>query len=215
MNLISPPGRELSPGDLSETRRSKLRQVLEQLRQRKDLYFAGMITYPNYGSAWVEAVDIIVAPVISNYSAEKLNKFMKTLVVGIEPTTIDEARHYDPESDFQIGKLYFDEDLGVRKSVVATNVTAYELEPLERAGVNIGESHSTHDERLQRRTWVRVYPDATLAKLVAEYESGISEGTIEYNPTFNYLMHWITPEQMRALKEKRNPLSKISGFLGR
>lgn len=202
--------KERARGEIVEKRSSVLDQVRAQLLARSDVYFAGEI--PGSGGGWTETVDIIVAPVKPIYDFVKLNKFMEGLISGIKTSAKDSATDY-MDGGIHFGKLYFDEKLGVSESEVITRITAIEPEALQNAGVKIGESRSTHENRLERRTWVTPYPDIEVAKLVADYEIGIREGIFEYADALNYLHSWISPEQMRLLKANKNPFSKISGLL--
>ncbi len=160
----------------------------------------------------IETVSIIIAPKNPIYDFKKLNSFMDTLIMGIKTSARDSASDY-MGGGIHFGKLYFDEKLGESESEVITRVIPIEPGALQNAGVKIGESRRTYQDRLERRTWVRPYPDANVAKLVADYEAGIAQGTLEYNDIFNYLQHWIRPEQVKLLKANKNPIGKISGLL--
>jgi hypothetical protein len=149
---------------------------------------------------WLETADIIVAPIKPIYDPDKLNDFMDSLIPDMPRSARDEARQYDKKADFQLGKLYFDEVLGETIREISITTTTIEPEALKRAGVNVGKSHETKKESLKRRTWVRVYPDANSAQIIADYEQGIKNGTIEPNSTFDYIQHWFSPEQFENLK---------------
>ena len=195
---------KLSVIEGQEQKPSLYQQLKEGLLADPRVFFAGEILHSPYGAGWMEAVDIIVAPTKPIYDADRLNEFMDSFIPGLPRSARDEARKYDKKSDFQLGKLYFDETLGTTKREIRITTTTVEPEALERAGVHIGESHETEEELLQRRTWVRVYPDANSAQTVAEYERGVNEGTIEPNSTFGYLEHWITAEQFETMKRPGN-----------
>jgi len=201
-----------SRSEIVESRRSVLDQVKEQLSKRKDIYVAGEITLSNAGGGWTETVSIVVAPKKPIYDFKKLNAFMDGLITGIKTSARDNATDY-MGGGIHFGMLYFDEKLGASESEVITKIIAYEPEALLRAGIKIGESRKIGQNRLERRTWVRPYPDVEVAKLVADYEMGLKEGTIEYNDTLNHLHNWINPEQMRLLKANKKPFSNISGLL--
>lgn len=185
--------------EIQEQKISLLRHVREGLQTNRGVYFAGEILHSNYGSGWLEAVDIIVAPVKPIYDASKLNKFMDSLIPEIPRSARDEAYKISEGSDFSLGRLYFDETIGTTRKEIKITTTTVEPEALKRAGVSIGESHETKDEQLQRRIWVRVYPDVNSAQLVAEYEQGVKEGTVEPNSTFDYLAHWFSSKQFKDI----------------
>lgn len=208
--------RELSGPETQEQQRvSLLQQVREGLQADQRVYFADEILHSPYGYGWLETVDIIVAPVKPIYDAEKLNQFMHSLVPDIPRSARDEARKYDEKSDFRLGKLYFDEVLGETIREISITTTAVEPEALERAGVHIGESQKTEKDSHKRRTWVRVYPDANSAKIVAEYEQGRKDGTVEPNSTFDYMQHWFSAEQFEQIKKsEKKPLIRRPKLLG-
>lgn len=197
---------ELVTTEIGERRASLLQQVREGLKADSKVYFAGEILHSPYGSGWLEAVDIIVSPTKPVYDADKLNQFMDNLVPDIPRSARDEARKYDDKSDFRLGRLYFDETLGITKKEIKTTTTTVEPQALDRAGVHIGESHHTEEEPLERRTWVRVYPDVDSAQIIAEYERGLKEGTVEPNRDFEYMKHGFSAEQFRNIKRNRNKL---------
>lgn len=126
---------------------------------------------------------------------------MHSLVPDLPRSAQDDAWHRSEESDFELGKLYFDESLGSTRKEIKIITTAIEPEALARSGIHIGESHETEEESLNRRTWVRVYPDAYSAQIVTDYEKGVAEGTIEPDSKFRYMQHWFSSEQIKALKK--------------
>jgi len=202
--------------EIVEKRTSLLQQVKEGLQADERVYFAGEAVYPRYGAGWLEAVDIIVAPVEPIYDADRLNEFMDSLLSEIPRSARDAATKYNQRANFSLGKLYFDETIGETRREIKTITTAVDPEALTRAGVNIGETHKTEEESLERRTWVRVYPDATSAQIVAEYEQGVKEGTVETNQAFEYMKHWFSAEQFEQIKKAGGILPiKHSRLLGK
>lgn len=187
-----------------ESRVSLLQQVREGLQDDKRVFFAGEILHLSYGSGWFEAVDIIVAPIKPIYNPENLNKFMDSLISEIPRTSRDKASKDGKKSSFSLGKLYFDETLGEIKREIAITTTAIEPEALERGGVVVGESHKTENKKIKRRTWVRVYPDSNSAQILAEYEQGLEDGSVEFNRIFSYLEHSFSVEQFNKLRKSRN-----------
>jgi len=197
---------QLSGTEGQEQRTSLLQQIREALLADPRVSLAEEILHSPYGH-WTEAVDIIVAPVKPIYDANELNEFMDSLVPEMPWSVRDEARKYDEKSSilhFLLGRLHFDETLGATKREIKVTTTSLESEALERAGVQIGESHDIQEELLQRRIRVRVYPDTTSGQLVAEYERGIKEGTIEYNSTLDYMKYWFTAGQFEIMQGAGN-----------
>lgn len=197
---------QLITTEIGERRASLLQQIREGLQSDQRVYFAGEILHSPYGAGWLEAVDIIVAPVKTIYDPNRLNQFMDNLVPDIPRSARDKAIKYDNKSDFQLGKLYFDETLGTTKKEIKITTTTVEPQALDRAGVHIGESHHTEEKPLKRRTWVRVYPDVNSAQIIAEYEQGLKKGAVEPNRDFDYMKHWFSAKQFENIKRNRNKL---------
>lgn len=216
-NALQPTGsREpLSEVEVQEQRVSLLQQVREGLQADRRVFFAGEISHSPYGPGWLEAVDIIIAPVKSIYDPRKLNQFMDSLVPDVPRSARDGASRYDNKSDFRLGRLYFDETLGKTTREILTITTTVEPEALKRAGVPLGESRKTEEELLRRRTWIRVYPDANSAQIIAEYEQGLKDGTVEPNSTFDHLQHWFSAGQFEEIKKSgKKPLIRRPKLLG-
>lgn len=188
---------------------TRLQQVREGLKSDNRVYFASEILESNYGYGWLEAVNIIVAPNKPIYDANKLNEFMDSLIPDIPRSARDSANKYDKNSDFSLGKLYFDEKVGETTRVISSTTTAVDPDALTRSSVHIGRSQKTETETLKRRVWVRVYPDINSAQIIAEYEQGVKEGTIEPNSTFGHMQHWFSAEQFEKLrKSRKKPIFK-------
>lgn len=201
--------------EIQERKVPLLQKVREGLQADKRVIFAGEILHPSHGQGWLETADIIVAPVKPIYDARELNKFMDSLVPEIPRSARDAASKNDERSDLALGKLYFDETLGEITREILTTTTATDPEALKRAGVTIGKSSKTEKELLQRRTWVRIYPDANSAQIITEYEQGCENGTVEPNETFENLKYWFSPRQLQELKDLRGrQVSKRPKLLG-
>ena len=201
---------EQAPGE----RRSNLVIVREQILANPGVFYAGEVMKYNDMGGWTQTVDMIVAPVKPIFDVEKLNRFMDGLVEGV-PTSARDAAHPQGDGGIHLGKLYYDESIGRRRTETTTFVTPVEAEALQNAGITIGETHNTREEDLQRRTWLRVYPDTLSAQTIFDYEQGVMNGTVEPNSTFSYLQHWIEGEQIRRMKENQgyNPFVRIAGML--
>lgn len=206
LGIIESQDRSIPPESL-------LDRIRKELAAKADTAIAGEVVNSgeNLGG-WVETVSIIVAPTPPIYDIEKLNRYMGSLV-ETEPTSCDLAYPYGDDGGIHLGRLYFDEEVGTRQDEITTIVTAAQPDVLERAGIQPGTLHRTKQRSLQRRTWVRPYPDTTVAKLTADYERGVREGSVVPDENFEYLEHWITAEQLEKLKNNRNPFNRLSGFL--
>lgn len=186
--------------------RSKLVIVREQIFANPNVFYAGELTGYGGMGGWTQTVDMIISPTKPIYDSKKLNLFMDGLISGIQTSARDEARSRG-DGGIDLGKLYFDEPIGKIETETFTFVSPIEVSALQNAGITIGKTHNKSEENLMRRTWVRVYPSQVLAKLVFEYEFGVTKGTIEPDPTFDYVQHWITGEQIRKAKQdKGSPL---------
>ena len=136
-------------------------------------------------------------------------------IIDIKPTSVDEASDYK-DGGINLGRLYFDETIGKMKRNIARIVTPIDISEssiIEKAGLKIGESNEKTDMDIQRRTWLRIYPDPISAQTIYEYEKGVMDGTIEPKYEFEYLEHWIELQQIRDLMKQNNPFGKIIGYL--
>lgn len=196
--------------------KTKIDAVREQLQANPNVYFAGEIHCYHSGapenSYWTETVDLIVAPTIPQFDADELNVFMNSLITDVELSNRDSARsRFD--GGLELGKLYYDETIGSISKVTLTTIETTEPEIIQRAERTVGESRSERQDKMQRRTWVRVYPDRISAAAAYEYENGVANGTVQPNNTHDYVRHWLTVKQVRRLKAQGNQ-SLISGVRG-
>ena len=209
---------EVSPP--SERPKTKIAAVREQLQANKDVYFAGEIhdfhpDAPNVGY-WTETVSMIVAPTNPQFDVDKLNVYMDGLITEVDLSAKDRA-YEENDGGIHLGKLYYDEAIGLIRIERTETIETTELETVQRAGKKVGETKAEEIKPLQRRTWVRVYPDTLSAHEVYEYEQGVINGTFEPNSIHGYTQHWLRGEQIRELKAQhsRGPVSKVIGFLQR
>jgi hypothetical protein len=101
------------------------------------------------------------------YTAKELQALMMSLVPELEPTSKDNFREWDSEMEF--GKLYFDEDIGteaVRHEIVLTDEDMF-----SSSGFIDGKQIIELTEKVQRRTWVRLFPNAQIAVAALEGEN--------------------------------------------
>lgn len=203
-----------------EQLKTKLNIVREQLQANTDVYFAGEVHHyhngaPEYGY-WTETVDIIVSPIKPEFNPDKLNVFMNNLIVGLKNSAKDEARNNGGDG-INLGRLYFDESIGTIHKTTITTITTTEPDTIKKADRVVGKSEEVWEGNMQRRTWVRVYPEPISAKTVYDYESGVANGDITQDSSYGYAQHWLTGEQIRKLKDQysKNPIKKITAFLGK
>lgn len=200
--------------------RTKIAAVREQLQVNPNVYFAGELHHYHPGAPehgyWTETVDIIIAPTTPQFEADGLNTFMSGLIVDVELSSKDDACDHD-DGGLALGKLYFDETIGSIRKVTQITIETSEPETILKAKRQLGESQTEWQGEIQRRTWVRVYPDPISAATVYEYETAVSNGTVEPNSAHEYAHHWLDGEQIRQLKEEnsKTPISRIKGFLHR
>ncbi len=122
--------------------------------------------FPEPHGYWTHTVDFIVAPNTGIYAAPKLQEFMLALMPALPPTSVD--KFYDWDTTMELGKLYFDEDLG--KETITHNLVLTESDFLPMGSVEDGKTCFERERKIQRRTWVRVYPDVEIAMLHQKYE---------------------------------------------
>ena len=146
---------------------TKLQIVDGILRSNTDIVVVDRIenTYlPNTSRDWAQTMDYLVAPKVGIYTAEGLQKFMRGLVPGIHPTSVDDFIKYS-SGDVAFGMLYFDEVVGHEKSRRELVLTADDID-----GHQFRDGKRTIDatKDLMRRVWVRPYPNEAIARAVAD-----------------------------------------------
>ncbi len=144
---------------------SKLNQVRKALQDNQNIVILGAPEHnylPTRAGYWSHTVDFFIAPKSGIYTAKELQSFITSLTPGLEPTTID--NFYESEQELRFGVLYFDEDIGtesIRREVVLTDQDMF-----ASSGFVSGKRIIEHVEKVQRRTWVRLFPNANVAATV-------------------------------------------------
>ena len=142
---------------------SKLSTVRTALQCNSDIQIVAVdesTHFPHPDGYWTHKVDFIVAPNHGIYTGKELQDFMETLIPALQPTCLDRFHEWDTSMEF--GKLYFDEDLGTE--VIKHEITLAESDFLPPDVVENGKAVYEETRRIQRRTWVRLYPDQEIAR---------------------------------------------------
>ena len=118
---------------------------------------------------WSHTVDFHVAPKTGGvYTAEGLQALMMSLVPGLEPTwKLDFCEGRSHEMTF--GTLFFDEEIGtkaVRRKIVLTDEDMFSSD-----GFVDGKLVIECTNKILRRTWVRLFPNAQIAATALEGEN--------------------------------------------
>ena len=150
---------------------SKLTHVREALQDNQTIAIVGA-PEQNYllgkDSYWGHTVDFHVAPKTGGvYTAKELQALMMSLVPGLEPTLKDDFQEWDREIEF--GTLYFDENIGtetVRREIVLSDEDMF-----SSGGFVDGKRIIERTEKVQRRTWVRLFPNVQIAAAALEGEN--------------------------------------------
>ncbi|MDB5225535.1 MAG: hypothetical protein JWL87_487 [Candidatus Adlerbacteria bacterium] len=121
--------------------------------------------FPHRDGFWTHTVDFIVAPNQGIYTGPELQAFMDSLLPGLEATCVDRFHEWDTSMRF--GKLYFDEDIG--SETTRREITLFETDFLPVGVVQDGKAVFEETEKIQRRTWVSLYPDQEIAMARARY----------------------------------------------
>lgn len=188
--------------------KTKLEIVRVEVQQNPDIYLAGEISQFHTGG-WTQGVNMIVAPIKPEFDADALNELMFGLIKGIEPTQND--RFYGYPGTLKLGKLYFDEQIGLIEREITTTVTAYDMEAMLASGIELNPKNpSIQKEPLKRRTWLRVYPDVTSAATIYQYESGTREGTTEPTLDISRFGYEIPRPYLEKIKAQyKNPAARF------
>lgn len=121
---------------------------------------------PHASGCWSEMVNITVAPKKGIYESVKLQELMLQLTPKVECTEKD--GFYESEGNLSFGKLYFDEDIGIEKKYVRREIIITDEDLLKKnlEGFVDGKcvvEKTDNNIPLQRRTWVRLYPNVQVA----------------------------------------------------
>lgn len=155
---------------------NKLAQIRKALQENPHITIVGVLEknhLPHMVSGWSHTVDFYVAPKIGGiYTAKELQTLMMSLVPRLEPTCKDSFCDFSHEMSF--GKLYFDENIGtkaVRHEIVLTDENVFSSK-----GFVDGKKIIEFTEKIQRRTWVNLFPNVQIATaaLKGENKYGIS-----------------------------------------
>lgn len=153
---------------------SKLTHVRKALQDNTNITIVGAPErnyLPGRDGYWSHTVDFHVAPKTGGvYTAKELQALMLSLAPELEPTCKDDFHELDREIEF--GKLYFDEDIGteaVRREIVLTDKDMFPSD-----GFVDGKRIIERTEKVQRRTWVRLFPNAQIATAALKGENKYS-----------------------------------------
>lgn len=175
--LFGGKGPEGGSTEITKPGESKLDSIRRQLAQNREVVVGGEVIDPNPGGYFGETVDMFVAPARPIFNPRKLSVFMHGLIKNIETTSVDEISD-NGEGGMSVGTLYYDEQIDPNFS-----------------------------QRGLRRTWVRVYPKANLARFVAEYQQAGARGEIVprlENVTFDRLSHFLHRDVLEKIKRSDN-----------
>lgn len=150
---------------------SKLTHVRKALQGNPNITIVGAPErnyLPGRDGYWSHTVDFHIAPKTDGvYTAKELQALMMSLVPGLEPIYKNDFLEFD--RDMKFGKLYFDEDIGteaVRHEIVLTDEDMF-----SSGGFVDGKQIIERTEKVQRRTWVRLFPDAQIAAAALKGEN--------------------------------------------
>ena len=123
---------------------------------------------PGRDGEWSHTVDFHVTPKTGGvYTAKDLQALMMSLVPGLEPTYQDDFRELDREMWF--GRLYFDEDIGTED--VSHEIVLTDEDMFSSGGFIDGKRIIERTEKVRRRTWVRLFPNAQIATAALKCEN--------------------------------------------
>jgi hypothetical protein len=148
---------------------SKLSIVRQALETNPEVIIVSSeeINYlPDRNGFFCHTMDYWVAPKNGLYTAEELQAFMMRLVPNLEPTCKDDFLQYEKSGNLELGKLYFDEDVGQEKVTRVCTLTDEQL--LNVSGFVKGQRTIEETRSYERRTWVRPFPNEAFARDVLD-----------------------------------------------
>lgn len=150
---------------------SKLTHVRKALQENPSITIVGtkeQNCLPGRNGFWSHTVDFHVAPKIGGvYTIKELQTLMMSLVPGLEPTCKDDFCERDREMEF--GKLYFDEDIGTE--AIRHEVVLSDEDMFSSSGFVDGRRIIELTKKVQRRTWVRLFPNTQIAAAALKGEN--------------------------------------------
>ncbi|MDP3729688.1 MAG: hypothetical protein Q8R26_02990 [bacterium] len=150
---------------------SKLTHVRKALEDNPSITIVGAPErnyLPGRDGYWSHTIDFHVAPKTGGvYTAKELQELMISLIPGLEPTRRDDFREWDREMEF--GKVYFDEDIGTE--AVRHEIVLIDEDMFSSGGFVDGKRIIERTEKVERRTWVRLFPNAQIAAAALEGEN--------------------------------------------
>lgn len=190
---------------------TKLEIVRQEVRQNPKVYFAG--EFPDiHMSGWAQGIGIIVAPRSPLFDADALNEFMSGLVKGVEPT--DAIRFEDLTLLLRLGRLMFDENIGLIEKEITSKVTIFDLEAMQATGVELNPKNPQREtEILRRRTNLMVYPDIISAVTMYNYRAGVADLTAMSTSQMDKFQWDIERPYLERLKDQYRRKSRGSQHL--
>lgn len=158
---------------MKQTKLQQVREALESNPKVKVVYVEEHNSLPYNRGHLTHTIDMYVAPVDGLYTAGKLQEFMMNLIPGVKQSSVDVFRD-NPES-LSLGKLYFDEPIGLERIVTHTESRISDSDLVNSKGFTDGyrETDSDVTKEIGRRIWVRVFPDERyIQDLLAEVHDG-------------------------------------------
>lgn len=159
---------------------SKLTIIRQSLETNPEVVIVSVSEMRNFDSPYSfnNAIDFMVAPKKGLYTIDELQAFMIELIPkGLEPTNKedfykDNFFKDDRKNEINLGRLYFDEDLGQEKITRICTLTDEELLKDERLlkWYKFVNGQRTIEETIpyQRRTVVKLFPSVDFVKDILE-----------------------------------------------
>ncbi len=145
---------------------SKLSTVKKALEENQKIVIVAVEDQnylPYRDGYWSHTVNICIAPKSGMYEASDLQELMMSLVPTLKFTCKDDFR--DGRDELEYGKLYFDETIGTE--VIRRELTLTEEDATCKEFTD-GKLIIEETRNIERRTWVRLYPDEKIAAKALE-----------------------------------------------
>lgn len=189
----------LTPGEEPEESRGFLSQQVEQeLRANPLIWVAGVVKGADNdiylrrpllistkddipdNKILTSNIDIYCGLKTPVYEPERLQAVLEVLTQiqpsEVKPFNIANLRAYrqgkfavQPSYDLDLGKAYYEEQLGTITRLVKVSLTPQDTELLKRAGVKLGKLEDESKISVSQRTSVHLYPDENCASWMYEF----------------------------------------------
>lgn len=149
---------------------------------------------------------LIVAPTKPIYTASELDRFRRGLLPGITPDfqLTSTGSYLDKHGGLSFGSMSFNNVPGftLHQGKVIQDSASANSYTLESLSSKTGKPKT----ELVKRTWIHVFPEATLAEFMFDYAQGLKDGRYPHSPVLADVASGLSERRLKALQENPKKL---------